>query len=54
MYLKDYLYKYKTSKYKKQLEIYKKAIEYSYKCKVNKIYIYSTCLGKKIKIGETD
>lgn len=53
-YIKDGEESILVSKYKKQLEIYKKAIEYSYKCKVNKIYIYSTCLGKKIKIGETD
>ena len=35
-------------KYKKQLYIYQRALENSLERKVDKIYIYSLCLGKKI------
>lgn len=38
-------------KYKKQLEIYKKAIENFEKQKVENIYIYSTYLEKEIKVN---
>ena len=35
-------------KYKKQLEIYKKALENSLNKKVDKVIIYSVCLNKEI------
>ena len=37
-------------KYKKQLEIYKRALEQSYNKKVEKIYIYSVYMSKNIEI----
>lgn len=37
-------------KYKKQLELYKKALEYSLKRKVDKTIIYSVCLNKEITL----
>ena len=37
-------------KYKTQLFLYKKALEEALNMKVNSIYIYSTFLGKEIKI----
>lgn len=37
-------------KYKSQLELYKEALEKSLDKKVDKIYIYSVCLGKEIEI----
>ena len=37
-------------KYNNQLQLYKKALESSLNRKVDKIYIYSTYLGKEIKI----
>ena len=37
-------------KYKIQLDIYKKALEKALKRKVDSVYIYSTNLGKEIKI----
>jgi ATP-dependent helicase/nuclease subunit A len=37
-------------KYKKQLELYKRALESGLKRKVNKMYIYSTVLNKNIDI----
>ena len=39
-----------VGKYKGQLELYKRALEDSLKRKVDKVYIYSTYLGKKIEI----
>ena len=39
-----------VQKYNSQLELYKKALESSLNRKVDKIYIYSTYLGKEIKI----
>ena len=39
-----------VNKYKKQLEIYKKALESALHRKVGKIYIYSVYLGKEIEI----
>ena len=37
-------------KYKKQLEIYKRALEEALRQKVDKVYIYSTYLDKEIEI----
>ena len=37
-------------KYNNQLQLYKKALESSLNKKVDKVYIYSTYLGKEIKI----
>lgn len=37
-------------KYKIQLDIYKRALEYSLKRKVDKVYIYSLCLQKAIEL----
>lgn len=39
-----------VEKYKGQLKIYKKALEQSLNKKVEEVYIYSTCLDKKIDI----
>ena len=39
-----------VNKYKKQLELYQKALEQSFNKKVSKKYIYSTCLGQAIEI----
>ena len=39
-----------VEKYKKQLELYKIAIEKSLNKKVDETYIYSTCLNKEILI----
>ena len=39
-----------VQKYNSQLELYKKALESSLNRKVDKIYIYSTYLGKEIEI----
>lgn len=36
-------------KYKKQLELYKKALEEAFNKKVKKVYIYSTYLEKEIE-----
>lgn len=37
-------------KYKKQLEIYKNALESALNRNVDRVYIYSTCLGKEIEL----
>ena len=39
-----------VSKYQKQLDLYKKALEDALNRQVDKVYIYSTWLGKEIKI----
>lgn len=39
-----------VNRYKKQLELYKNALENALGRKVNKAYIYSTCLGKEIEL----
>lgn len=39
-----------VSKYQKQLDLYKKALEDALNSQVDKVYIYSTWLGKEIKI----
>lgn len=53
-YKTDYIEKNKkyelVNKYKKQLELYQKALEQSFNKKVSKKYIYSTCLGQAIEI----
>ena len=41
-----------VEKYKKQLELYKKALEQALNKKVDKVYIYSVYLGKEIEIVE--
>lgn len=38
-------------KYKKQLDLYKNALEEALKRKVSKTYIYSTYLGKEIYVN---
>ncbi len=38
------------NKYKKQLEIYKNALESALNRNVDRVYIYSTCLGKEIEL----
>ena len=45
---------YLIEKYKEQLNLYKRAIEQALGKKVDKIYIYSTYLGKKIKFSQKD
>ena len=37
-------------KYKIQLELYKKALEGALNKKVDRVYIYSTCLNKEIEV----
>lgn len=53
-YKTDYIEKNKkyelVNKYKKQLELYQKALEQSFNKKVSKKYIYSTCLGEAIEV----
>ena len=49
-YVPDGKEEYLIEKYKKQLEIYARAIKEATNIEVNKIYIYSTYLGKEIKI----
>ena len=39
-----------VEKYKLQLDIYKRALEAALKRKVDKVYIYSTCLEKEIEV----
>ena len=39
-----------VEKYKKQLELYKEAIEKSFNRKISEVYIYSVCLSKEINI----
>ena len=41
-----------VEKYRKQLELYKRALEEGTGKKVDKIYIYSTYLEKEIEINE--
>ena len=41
---------YLKEKYKDQLQLYKKALEQALNKPVSKTYIYSTYLGKKIKM----
>ena len=54
VYKTDYVEKGKENeliqKYKKQLELYKKALEQALGKKVKKVYIYSVYLGKEIEI----
>ena len=42
------------NKYKKQLEIYKNALESALNRNVDRVYIYSTCLGKEIELFRID
>ena len=49
-YVPDGKEEYLIEKYKKQLEIYARAIKEAVNKEVNEIYIYSTYLGKEIKI----
>ena len=49
-YVPDGKEEYLIEKYKKQLEIYARAIKEATNKEVNEIYIYSTYLGKEIKI----
>lgn len=53
-YKTDYIEKNKeyelVNKYKKQLELYQKALEKSFNKRVDKKYIYSTCLGEAIEL----